>query len=64
MAATYGGAYRAFGIDPPSVYLTACNILADAFIEAPPYSRPATKSLQATPEITPSAALSCARRTA
>ena len=43
MAATYGGAYRAFGIDPPSVYLTACNILADAFIEAPPYSRPATK---------------------
>ena len=43
MASTYGGAYRAFGIDPPSVYLTACNTLADAFVEAPPYSRPATK---------------------
>ena len=43
MAATYGGAYRALDIDPPSVYLTACKILADAFIEAPPYSRPATK---------------------
>ena len=43
MAATGGSAYRAFGIEPPEVYFEACKKLADAFLDAPPYSRPTAK---------------------
>ena len=43
MAATGGSAYRAFGIEPPEVYLSARKELSDAFLDAPPYSRPTSK---------------------
>ena len=44
MATVGYAAIRAFGVEPPKVYIDACKTLADALLPAEPYSRPTEKS--------------------
>ena len=44
MAEADHAAIRAFGVEPPQVYVDACKKLADAMLPAEPYSRPMAKS--------------------
>ena len=44
MAESDHAAFRAFGIEPPPLYVDACKKLADAMLHAEPYSRPTEKS--------------------
>ena len=44
MAMASYAAIRAFGVEPPQIYIDACRKLANAFLQAEPYSRPTEKS--------------------
>ena len=44
MAMASYAAIRAFGVEPPQIYIDACRKLANALLQAEPYSRPTEKS--------------------